>query len=80
VGRDGLGQVTQGFFSGVDTCDGTVVAHPEPQGPGLVLVQDGRDRNQTLFEFGQTLFQFNGFVLHERLLTHAGLLPLAYSS
>jgi hypothetical protein len=26
------------------------------------------------------LFQFNGFVLHERLLTHAGLLPLAYSS
>ena len=71
MGSNGLGQVAQSFFVGVDTGDGAVVAHPEPQGPGLVLVQDGCHGNQSLLEFGQALFQFNGFAFLKRLLTHA---------
>ena len=48
MGCDGLGDVAQGLFVRVDTDNGAVVAYPEPQSSGLVLVQYGRYRNESL--------------------------------
>jgi len=80
MSRNGLGQVTQGLFVDVDADDGAVVTHPEPQGTGLVFVQNGCHGNQPLLEFGQALFQFNGFAFLQRLLTHDSPQAYVYSS
>ena len=61
VGGDGLGDLAQGGFRDVHANGMAVVADAQPQFAPAVLVEDGRDGNQTLAEFGKTLLVLDGF-------------------
>ena len=61
VGGDGLRNISQGFFRNVQPNRNASILYAKPQLTRTMLIKNGGDRDQPIFQFSQTPLQFNGF-------------------